>query len=143
MTAQSVPEISVTFMNEESMDDSEISSVLSQVSESSSAEMNHSFIVFQVSENSNDVSSSTLDHSKSSENSHEFLSRDSSIFSKDTSLEVAGDSLQRQGRLLLVSLLENFCSLYDRNPEKNHKLFVILCRKLSSMGVSYCVISFS
>jgi hypothetical protein len=45
------------------------------------------------------------------------------------------ENLRRQGRLLLVSLLENFCSLYDKNPGKNHKLFLILCRKLSSMGI--------
>ena len=40
-----------------------------------------------------------------------------------------------QCRLLLVSLLDNFCSMYDRNPRKNQKLFSSLCRKLSSMGV--------
>lgn len=40
-----------------------------------------------------------------------------------------------QCRLLLVSLLDNFCSMYDRNPRKNQKLFTTLCRKLSSMGV--------
>jgi len=45
------------------------------------------------------------------------------------------ENLRRQGRLLLVSLMENFCSLYDKNPEKNHKLFLILCRKLSTMGI--------
>lgn len=45
------------------------------------------------------------------------------------------ENLRRQGRLLLVSLLENFCSLYDKNPGKNHKLFLILCKKLSTMGV--------
>lgn len=49
--------------------------------------------------------------------------------------ETEPDYVQRQGRLLLVSLLENFCSLYDKNPRKNHKLFLILCRKLSSMGI--------
>jgi serine/threonine protein kinase len=40
-----------------------------------------------------------------------------------------------QSRLLLVSLLDNFCSLYDRNPVKNQRLFSILCRKLCSMGI--------
>lgn len=40
-----------------------------------------------------------------------------------------------QCRLLLVSLLDNFCSLYDRNPAKNQKLFSLLCRKLYSMGI--------
>ena len=40
-----------------------------------------------------------------------------------------------QCRLLLVSLLDNFCSMYDRNPRKNQKLFSSLCRKLSSMGI--------
>lgn len=42
-----------------------------------------------------------------------------------------------QGRLLLVSLLENFCDLYDQDPEKNRRLFLALCRRLSSMGVSH------
>lgn len=59
--------------------------------------------------------------------------------SSDTSAELPRephmDPLKRQGRLLLVSLLENFCSLYDKNREKNHKLFLTLCRKLSSMGI--------
>ncbi len=45
------------------------------------------------------------------------------------------ETQKRQGRLLLVSLLENFCSLYDKNPAKNHRLFLVLCRKLSSMGI--------
>lgn len=40
-----------------------------------------------------------------------------------------------QARLLLASLLENFCSLYDKNPEKNSRLFLSLCRKLKSMGI--------
>lgn len=42
-----------------------------------------------------------------------------------------------QGRLLLVSLLENFCDLYDQDPDKNRRLFLALCRRLSSMGVSH------
>lgn len=40
-----------------------------------------------------------------------------------------------QCRLLLVSLLDNFCSMYDRNPKKNQKLFSTLCKKLSTMGI--------
>ena len=40
-----------------------------------------------------------------------------------------------QCRLLLVSLLDNFCSLYDRNPDKNRRLFSLLCRKLCTMGI--------
>lgn len=47
----------------------------------------------------------------------------------------AAEQLRHQGRLLLVSLLENFCSLYDRNPQKNQRLFLSLCRKLSAMGI--------
>ncbi|KAI9223278.1 kinase-like domain-containing protein [Blastocladiella britannica] len=38
-----------------------------------------------------------------------------------------------QARLLLVSLLENFCQLY--NPSDNQLLFQILCEKLSLMGI--------
>ncbi|CAI2176909.1 2546_t:CDS:2, partial [Funneliformis geosporum] len=45
------------------------------------------------------------------------------------------DSKRRQGRLLLVSLLENFCLLYDTNPERNHKTFFIICKTLSAMGI--------
>lgn len=42
-----------------------------------------------------------------------------------------------QGRLLLVSLLENFCDLYDQDPEKNKRLFLALCKRLYSMGVLF------
>ncbi|CAG8435853.1 673_t:CDS:2 [Funneliformis caledonium] len=45
------------------------------------------------------------------------------------------ESKRRQGRLLLVSLLENFCLLYDTNPERNHKTFYIICKTLSAMGI--------
>ncbi|ORY47322.1 kinase-like protein [Rhizoclosmatium globosum] len=41
----------------------------------------------------------------------------------------------KQGRLLLVCLLENFCMLYDQSPERNKKLFFTLCKQLSSMGI--------
>ncbi|KAI8844373.1 kinase-like domain-containing protein [Chytriomyces cf. hyalinus JEL632] len=41
----------------------------------------------------------------------------------------------KQGRLLLVSLLENFCMLYDQSPEKNKRLFFLLCKQLSAMGI--------
>lgn len=40
-----------------------------------------------------------------------------------------------QARLLLVSLLENFCSLYDKDPVKNTRLFLTLCKKLCSLGI--------
>ncbi|RIB29509.1 kinase-like domain-containing protein [Gigaspora rosea] len=45
------------------------------------------------------------------------------------------ESKRRQGRLLLVSLLENFCLLYDTNPEGNRKLFYVICKMLSAMGI--------
>ncbi|KAI9350935.1 kinase-like domain-containing protein [Obelidium mucronatum] len=41
----------------------------------------------------------------------------------------------KQGRLLLVSLLENFCMLYDQSPERNKRLFFVLCKQLSAMGI--------
>jgi hypothetical protein len=41
----------------------------------------------------------------------------------------------KQSKLLLVSLLENFCMLYDQSPERNRKLFFLLCKQLSMMGV--------
>ncbi|CAG8579359.1 6455_t:CDS:10, partial [Acaulospora colombiana] len=45
------------------------------------------------------------------------------------------ENKRRQGRLLLVSLLEDFCSLYVTNPEKNQKLFYAICKSLSAMGI--------
>lgn len=33
------------------------------------------------------------------------------------------ENKRRQGKLLLVSLLDNFCLLYDQSPERNRKLF--------------------
>jgi translation initiation factor 2-alpha kinase 1 len=53
---------------------------------------------------------------------------------KANGLRAAGDN-ESQGRLLLVSLLENFCDLYDRRPERNRRLYLALCRRLSSMGI--------
>jgi len=41
----------------------------------------------------------------------------------------------RQGRLLLVSLLENFCAMYDQSPQINQQLFYVICKQLSKMGV--------
>lgn len=40
-----------------------------------------------------------------------------------------------QAQLLLVSLLENFCALYDRNPDKNRRLFMAVCKQLLAVGV--------
>ncbi|KAI9184103.1 hypothetical protein H9P43_003156 [Blastocladiella emersonii ATCC 22665] len=46
----------------------------------------------------------------------------------------ASESERRnQARLLLVSLLENFCMLYS--PDDNRMLFQLLCEKLSQMGI--------
>ncbi|KAJ3009983.1 Eukaryotic translation initiation factor 2-alpha kinase [Thoreauomyces humboldtii] len=42
---------------------------------------------------------------------------------------------RRQGRLLLVSMLENFCALYDESPERNRRLFYVICKQLHSMGI--------
>ncbi|XJO78886.1 hypothetical protein BDV3_003259 [Batrachochytrium dendrobatidis] len=41
----------------------------------------------------------------------------------------------RQSQLLLVSLLENFCMLYDLSGDKNKQLFFVLCKQLSKMGI--------
>ncbi|KAH6579260.1 hypothetical protein BASA61_010372 [Batrachochytrium salamandrivorans] len=41
----------------------------------------------------------------------------------------------RQSQLLLVSLLENFCMMYDESGDRNRKLFYVLCRQLSNMGM--------
>ncbi|KAI7820268.1 kinase-like domain-containing protein, partial [Gamsiella multidivaricata] len=38
-------------------------------------------------------------------------------------------------KLLLVSLLDNFCLLYDQSPERNRKLFYVICKTLSNMGI--------
>jgi hypothetical protein len=37
------------------------------------------------------------------------------------------ENKRRQGKLLLVSLLDNFCLLYDQSPERNRKLFYGEC----------------
>lgn len=55
--------------------------------------------------------------------------------SNEDALTVDPKQVNGQGRLLLVSLLENFCDLYDQDPDKNRRLFLALCRRLSSMGV--------
>ncbi|KAL1915790.1 uncharacterized protein VTP21DRAFT_6549 [Calcarisporiella thermophila] len=47
----------------------------------------------------------------------------------------AKESRRRQGRLLLVSLLENFCMVYGQSPERNRKLFFTLCKALSLVGI--------
>ncbi|RHZ77885.1 hypothetical protein Glove_169g48 [Diversispora epigaea] len=72
----------------------------------------------------------------------EFKDFDDEEFDSKNSLKLANrhinsieDSKRRQGRLLFVSLLENFCLLYDSNPERNHKLFYIICKTLSAMGI--------
>jgi hypothetical protein len=41
----------------------------------------------------------------------------------------------KQGQLLLVALLENFCMLHDQPHEQNQALFLILCKQLSRMGI--------
>ncbi|KAJ3128636.1 Eukaryotic translation initiation factor 2-alpha kinase [Nowakowskiella sp. JEL0407] len=42
----------------------------------------------------------------------------------------------RQGRLLLISLLENYCTLYGGNSsDKNRRLFLALCRQLVNLGI--------
>ncbi|KAJ3182701.1 Eukaryotic translation initiation factor 2-alpha kinase [Geranomyces variabilis] len=45
------------------------------------------------------------------------------------------DRRMRQGRLLLVSMLENFCALYDESPERNRRLFYVICKQLHHMGI--------
>ncbi|KAI8907007.1 kinase-like domain-containing protein [Powellomyces hirtus] len=45
------------------------------------------------------------------------------------------DRRMRQGRLLLVSMLENFCALYDESPERNRRLFYVICKQLHNMGI--------
>lgn len=44
-------------------------------------------------------------------------------------------SSTHQSRLLLVSLLENFCQLYYTNPGHSQQLFFTICRALSAMNV--------
>ncbi|KAF9426811.1 hypothetical protein BGZ94_005989 [Podila epigama] len=45
------------------------------------------------------------------------------------------ENKRRQGKLLLVSLLDNFCLLYDQSPERSRKLFYVICKTLSNMGI--------
>lgn len=41
----------------------------------------------------------------------------------------------QQTKLLLVSLLENFCSMYEQNSHDSRQLFFSICKKLSQMGI--------
>ncbi|KAJ9081659.1 hypothetical protein DSO57_1012327 [Entomophthora muscae] len=45
------------------------------------------------------------------------------------------DDKQRQAKLLLVALLENFCLLYKDSPQQNRHLFLAICKTLSAMGI--------
>lgn len=54
---------------------------------------------------------------------------------EDSQQQVARNGAYEQAQLLLVSLLENFCALYDRNPDKNQRLFISLCKQLWGMGI--------
>lgn len=45
------------------------------------------------------------------------------------------ESGDRHGRLLLAALLENFCRLYEADPKKSERLFSVLCKTLSAMGI--------
>ncbi|KAI8351582.1 hypothetical protein B0O80DRAFT_108542 [Mortierella sp. GBAus27b] len=45
------------------------------------------------------------------------------------------ENKRRQGKLLLVSLLDNFCLLYEQSPERSRKLFYVICKTLSNMGI--------
>ncbi len=42
---------------------------------------------------------------------------------------------EQQGSLLVLCLLERFCQVFDRDPEKNKALFHAMCRMLSRSGV--------
>ncbi|KAG0100071.1 Eukaryotic translation initiation factor 2-alpha kinase [Podila epicladia] len=55
--------------------------------------------------------------------------------SKKRDYERIMENKRRQGKLLLVSLLDNFCLLYDQSPERNRKLFYVICKTLSNMGI--------
>ncbi|KAI1295849.1 Eukaryotic translation initiation factor 2-alpha kinase [Mortierella claussenii] len=55
--------------------------------------------------------------------------------SKRRDQERTQENKRRQGKLLLVSLLDNFCLLYDQSPERNRKLFYVICKTLSNMGI--------
>lgn len=44
-------------------------------------------------------------------------------------MQVATGDRHKQSKLLLVSLLENFCSLYDKNPILNQRLFFAICQQ--------------
>lgn len=45
------------------------------------------------------------------------------------------DAGDRHGRLLLAALLENFCRLYEADSKKAERLFSVLCKTLSAMGI--------
>ncbi|XP_031565352.1 eukaryotic translation initiation factor 2-alpha kinase 1-like [Actinia tenebrosa] len=56
-----------------------------------------------------------------------------------TANDINSSVLALEGRvpnyLLLVSLLEHLCSLYERNPEKSRKIFNVVCEQLARMKV--------
>ncbi len=45
------------------------------------------------------------------------------------------DPHHRQSQLLLVSLLEQFCSVYEHTSDKKSQLFLEICKKLSFLGI--------
>ncbi|KAI9497786.1 kinase-like domain-containing protein [Zychaea mexicana] len=42
---------------------------------------------------------------------------------------------RRQTKMLLVVLIESFCSVYGERPEANHKVFFLICQTLRSLGL--------
>ncbi|CCG82168.1 Eukaryotic translation initiation factor 2-alpha kinase 2 [Taphrina deformans PYCC 5710] len=60
------------------------------------------------------------------------------INNKDKHRPKSSESLEsgdRHGRLLLAALLENFCRLYEADSNKAERLFSVLCKTLSAMGI--------
>jgi hypothetical protein len=97
--------------------------------------------LFAPSENKKNRINSTKDYGDlsifgvESPNNDESEGSDEEERSQENAVTMDPKQVNGQGRLLLVSLLENFCDLYDQDPDKNRRMFLALCRRLSSMGV--------
>lgn len=81
---------------------------------------------------------SSLSHKgRLSKSSNHLVDNNSTITSTLPTIpsRVMAETLQQQGRLLLVALLENFCALYHKESSQNRRLFMLLCKRLCAMGV--------
>jgi hypothetical protein len=85
--------------------------------------------------NVSDFSTDTVDNDLSATSSVTNHTGPALLPPATSSPSVLEENRRRQGRLLLVSLLEHFCQLYDQSPDQSRQLFFMICRALSNMGI--------